>query len=143
MPDRVIMVRIEMITEQTVYYRQLQKLLRTSLAAAMAVMLLLFSSISMTEGHGGLCHDLARQITDRHTECHHEDDVCAESDKSHHHQHDYLNIQTEIRQATASCFLRLTVPNVFPVTFVNGKPEARPPEKSDRLRHHESQVLLI
>jgi len=113
------------------------------MAAFIAAMLLTLSSISLIAGHDGLCHNLARQITDEHSECDHHDDFCRESDESHQHPHEFISTRANEKPVNLCSNLPVFFLETLPATSSDRKPETRAPEKPDQLFHHASQVLLI
>jgi len=127
---------------------ELRKSLNLAMALLLSCMLLFISCISASEGHSGLCHDLsarAKQSAGQHdhASCQHENSTCAESEDSRQHLHEILITQRDKPQTQAACHLVFTSFFVYPQTFSSRKPDTRPPEEPDRLRHHQSRVLLI
>ena len=132
-----------LIQENFLRYREMKRLLNLSMAAFIAAMLLTLSSISLITGHDGLCHNLARQVTDQHSECHHHNDVCNESDEPHQHLHEFINTRASENTANFCSNLPVVFLETLPTDSSGRKPETRPPEKPDQLFLHASQVLLI
>lgn len=124
-------------------YRQLKRLLNFAMAAFIAATLLTLSSISLIEGHDGLCHNLAREIADRHSECQNHNDYCSESDEAHQHLHEFISNRADERPVNLFIHLSVAFLEKLPADSSSNEPETRPPEKPDQLFHHASQVLLI
>jgi len=124
-------------------YRQIRRLLNFAIAAIIAAMLFALSSISLIEGHNGLCHNLARRIADQHSECHHHNDFCSESAEAHQHLHEYVNAQSDEKPVNQFIHQSVSFLESLQTACFDNKPETRPPEEPDQLRHHASQVMLI
>lgn len=122
---------------------QLQNRLRITVAAIIAVTLLMVSSLTIATGYPGICRHIDTHLADQRTECHHENDTCSNHEQEHRHTHDHINF-SKIKIRVAQWYALLVWQTlILPPLDYSSKLSTRAPEKADQLRHHTSQVLLI